>query len=190
MSASRDPRIPEGLGEKRTRVLEVALAELDLDVREQPPGSNRGPLVDRYLPSWARTTPGPAWCAFFACWVLRQALGNVPTGGVKGSVAQLRKDAMSKALWRPLEVGYLPAPGDLFVQDHGGGKGHTGIVIGASATAYATIEGNSGDRVRAGVRRFDDPKLVGFICTVPKEKFDVCWMPDDFGADLAQLDTR
>lgn len=183
-----DPRIAPGLGPKRTRIVEVALEELDRGVVEQPRGSNRGPLVDRYLPSWAQTTPGPAWCAFFVSWIMRQALGAIPTGRVRGGVHALRKDAQERGLWRPVGE-YAPAPGDLFVQDMGRGTGHTGIVIGYSAELIETVEGNSGDRVRAGLRRLDDPKLLGYVCTVPKERYAMCWMPG-IGADSASEGTR
>lgn len=186
--AAGDPRIAPGLGPKRTRIVEVALAELDLGVAEQPRGSNRGPLVDRYIPSWAQTTPGPAWCAFFASWVMRQALGKIPTGGVRGGVHALKKDAEQRGLWRPVED-YEPAPGDVFVMDMGRGTGHVGFVIGYSGVVIETIEGNSGDRVRAGLRRLDDPKLIGFICAVPKERYPVCWMPG-IGTDASGDGTR
>lgn len=183
-----DPRIPDGLGPKRTRIVEVALEELDRGVREEPPGSNRGPLVDRYLPSWTLTNPGPAWCAFFACWVLRQALGKIPTGSVRGGVHALKKDAENRGLYRD-KGAYDPAPGDVFVMDMGRGTGHVGFVIGYSGELIETIEGNSGDRVRAGVRKLSDPKLIGFICTVPKERFDACWMPG-IGEGVESYSTR
>lgn len=183
-----DPRIPDGLGPKRTRILEVALEELDRGVVEQPRGSNRGPLVDRYLPSWAQTTPGPAWCAFFVCWVLRQALSKIPTGSVRGGVHALKKDAENRGLYRE-KGAYDPAPGDVFVMDMGRGTGHVGFVIGYSGELIETIEGNSGDRVRAGVRRIDDPKLIGYIATAPKERYDACWMPG-IGEGVESYSTR
>lgn len=183
-----DPRIAPGLGPQRTRIIEIALEELDKGVVEQPLGSNRGPLVDRYLPNWARTRPGPAWCAFFASWVLEKALGNVPTGRVRGSVHALKKDAKERKLWRP-SADYEPAPGDLFLQDLGRGLGHTGFIIGSSSVDIETIEGNSGHRVRAGLRSFDDPRLIGFICTVPAEQYDMCWRPGS-GTDATEDATR
>lgn len=183
-----DPRIPDGLGPKRTRIVEVALEELDRGVREEPPGSNRGPLVDRYLPSWTLTNPGPAWCAFFACWVLRQALGKIPTGSVRGGVHALKKDAENRGLYRE-KGAYDPAPGDVFVMDMGRGTGHVGFVIGYSGELIETIEGNSGDRVRAGVRKLSDPKLIGYIATVPKERFGACWMPG-IGEGVESYSTR
>lgn len=183
-----DPRIAPGLGPQRTRILETALGELDRGVREVPPGSNRGPEVDKYIPSWLLTRPGPSWCALFVCWVLRQSLGKIPTGGVRAGVHALRKDAQERGLWRAVDE-YDPAPGDLFVQDMGRGTGHVGFVIGYGGGVIETLEGNSGDRVRAGLRKLDDPKLIGYICTVPKERYTMCWMPG-IGDDVSGLGTR
>ncbi len=165
-----DPRIPAGLGPRRQRILEVALAELDRRVRERPPGSNRGPEVDRYLPTWARRTPGPAWCAWFASWVLTQALGHVPTGQSRGGVATLRTDAKRVGLWVPKATGPI-VPGDLVCLDYGTGKGHVGIVLGLSLdeNELATVEGNVRHAIRMGRRHLADPLIVGTIYTVPDE---------------------
>lgn len=186
--AARDPRIPDGLGEKRTRILEVALAELDLDVREQPPGSNRGPLVDRYLPSWARTRPGPPWCAWFATWVLEQALGDQNALGRTGGTSTLTARAQAADLWRP-KAGYLPSPGDLFMMRTGPRTGHVGFVSGYRAGRVETVEGNSGDRVRHGVREIGDERIIGFVCTAPDEPFEACWWTG-FGEDVEGAGTR
>ena len=121
-------------------------------------------------------------------WVMRQALGKIPTGGVRGGVHALKKDAEQRGLYRPVED-YEPAPGDVFIMDMGRGTGHTGFVIGCSGELIETIEGNSGDRVRAGLRRLDDPKLIGFICAVPKERYPLCWMPG-IGTDASGDGTR
>lgn len=163
-----DHRIPVGLGPMRQRILEVALGELDRGVRERPAGSNRGPRVDVYLPTWARTKPGPAWCSWFACWVLTQALGHVPTGRARGGVATLRRDARLVGLWTPKGDGSI-VPGDLVCLDYGRGKGHVGVVIGVDGKELATIEGNVRHAVRFGRRRLSDPLIVGTICTVPAE---------------------
>jgi hypothetical protein len=186
-----DDRIPDGLGPQRRRILEVALAELDLDVREEPPGSNRGPRVDIYLPRWSRTHPGPPWCAWFATWVLERALGKVPTGRRRGGVARLASDARQVGLYYP--AGHGPfVPGDLFVMDHGRGAGHVGIVLRVDETgqAISTVEGNSGHRVRLGRRRLDDPEIVGTICTVPAEPCFAFERGLIAGAELEELSTR
>lgn len=184
-SLTTDPRIAPGLGPQRTRILETALGELDRGAREVPAGSNKGVRIAEYMPAWAY---GGSWCAGFACWVLREALGSVPTGVYRVGVHALKDDAEKRGLWRP-KGDELPEPGDLFIMDMGRGTGHVGFVIGYGGGAIETLEGNSGDRVRAGIRKLDDPKLIGFVCTVPEERYAMCWMPG-IGADSSTDSTR
>lgn len=186
--AARDPRIPLGLGAKRSAILRVAFGELDLGVREEPPGSNRGPRIDVYLPAWARERPGPPWCAWFATWVLEQALGDQNVLGRTGGTSTLTARAQAADLWRP-KASYLPSPGDLFMMKTGRGKGHVGFVSGYRAGRIETVEGNSGDRVRHGARELADERITGFICSVPDEAFESCWWTG-FGEDVEGAGTR
>lgn len=183
-----DPRIPLGLGAKRTAILRVAFGELDRGVREEPPGSNRGPRVDLYMPSWARTRPGPPWCAWFATWVLEQALGDANALGRTGGTFTLTDRAREADLWRP-KAGYIPGPGDLFMMRTGARTGHVGFVAGILDGRIETVEGNSGDRVRHGVRELADERITGFVCTVPEEPFGLCWWTG-LGEDVSGSGTR
>lgn len=189
-----DPRIPQGLGPQRQRILEVALAELDAGVREKPRGSNRGERIDVYVPAWARRgRRGPPWCAFFVSWVLAAALGRVPTGQRRGGCAALTRDARREELWRGRD--YVPVPGDLFLLDTDGSrgsKGHVGIVLRVSADGerYETVEGNSGHAVRLGRRERTDLELAGFVCTVPAEPCPGFERGLVGGFELEQLSTR
>lgn len=184
--ALRDPRLPLGLGPKRSSILRVAFGELDLGVREEPPGSNRGPRVDLYMPSWARTRPGPPWCAWFATWALEQALGTSPVGRT-GGTATLTTRAKEAGVWRDRD--YLPAPGDLFMMRMSSSSGHVGFVAGYSDGRIETVEGNSGDRVRHGVRDLADERITGFVCTVPEELYLGCWWTG-LGEDVSGAGTR
>lgn len=186
--AARDPRIPLDLGAKRTAILRVAFGELDRGVKEEPPGSNRGPRVDLYIPSWARTRPGPPWCAWFATWVLEQALGDQNALGRTGGTSTLTARAQAADLWRP-KAGYLPSPGDLFMMRMSSSSGHVGFVAGGYAGRIETVEGNSGDRVRHGVRSLDDARIIGFVCTVPEEPYLGCWWTGQ-GEDVSGAGTR
>lgn len=186
--AARDPRLPFGLGPKRAGILRVAFGELDRGVREEPPGSNRGPRIDLYLRSWARTRPGPPWCAWFATWVLAQVLGDQNTIGRTGGTSTLTARAQAADLWRS-KSGYLPSPGDLFMMKTGRGKGHVGFVAGYRAGRIETVEGNSGDRVRHGARDLADERITGFVCSVPEEVFASCWWTG-FGEDVGGAGTR
>lgn len=167
--SSRGNLFPSDLGPTRASILSTAFDEIG--VVEQPLGSNRGPRVDEYMPSWAR---GGAWCAGFVCWVLKHATGAVPTGTYRVGVHSLMQDAKDKRLWGP-KAQYLPSPGDIFVMDMGRGTGHVGFLIGYSQNRIETIEGNSNDRVRSLVRDLSDPRIVGFINTVPDEPYGACW---------------
>ncbi|MEY4510023.1 MAG: hypothetical protein RLZZ450_2145, partial [Pseudomonadota bacterium] len=96
------PTVPGGLGPQRTRVLEVALAEHARGVAEDPDGSNRGPLLDKYLPAFARTgARGPAWCCYFYSWVMKEALHAYPLGVPEGSCVAARVRAARRGLWTP-----------------------------------------------------------------------------------------
>ena len=136
--------LPRGLSAERKALLEVARAEVG--TREDPPGSNAGP-VEKYLHPWARDE-GPAWCAFFVCWCLREAFPerNLPW---IGSVNRFVRGAKGEG-WG---VAY-PQPGDLFAWVRADGTGHIGFVLRVSedGNRINTIEGNSGDRVRAATR--------------------------------------
>lgn len=165
-------RPPDGIGLERTTLLQRALQEVG--VREQPLGSNRGPDVDRYLPGWARRTPGkgPPWCCFFASWVVSETFGACPWGRVRGSVYATYLAAETAGLIVP-EKGLIP--GDLFVMlgdgpEDGAIPGHIGFVYWSDGRGnYATIEGNCRNAVRIAERSAKD--LVGGIAvssTKPK----------------------
>ena len=186
--------VPAGLGPQRTRLLQLALAEHDKGVTEVPDGSNRGPQIDKYLPEWARKSPhGPSWCCYFYSWVVRQALGSYPLGALEGSCAKARLRAAQRGLWTPTSVrGLRPIPGDAFVFDHGGGLGHIGFVLRVSAdrTQMNTVEGNAGNRVKVGLRRLDEPTLVGFIDNVPGEAGTDFELGVSLAPELARESTR
>jgi len=167
-----DASIPAGLGPQRQRVLEVALQEHARGVAEVPSGSNRGPELDKYLPQWAKTQPGPAWCCFFYSWVVRSALDAWPLGAQLGSCRNARQRAGALGLYTPKGTrAERPIPGDAFLMDRGGGHGHIGFVLRVSddRTTINTVEGNCGNRVKVGLRELSDPELVGFIDNVPSE---------------------
>ncbi len=188
-----DSRIPEGLGPIRRRILEVALSKIG--AREKPSGSNRGPEIDEFLPDWAkRSKRGPAWCAFFTGWVFHEATGTWLPGGRLGNCNALMVAAKRADQWRDKATDAL-LPGDAFVMDTdgaAGSKGHTGLILRVSADygTINTVEGNTGNAVRLGVRSLSDPRILGAICTVPD---DLCYhleygtIP---GEDVARDGTR
>ena len=145
------------------RVCRISLTALEiavsyLGVHEQG-GNNTGPEVDQYLAS-VGLSPGYAWCAAFLYFCFRQAIQRRPINlapGVDyfpppnpcprtGSALKLWK--LSDMAWRDSN----PAPGALYILDHGKGLGHAGIVETSDNTGVLTeISGNTnaaGSRAR------------------------------------------
>jgi hypothetical protein len=132
-------------GEYLSKALEVA--RLQVGVLEEPLGSNRGPMVDKYLAS-VGLNPGLFWCMAFVYWTFNEAAIQlnrrnplVKTGGVlrQWNETTAKKVLKNDAVNNPNVV----KPGQIFIIDHGGGKGHTGIVTAVEGGNIRTIEGNS-----------------------------------------------
>jgi hypothetical protein len=145
--------------------------------KEVPVGSNKGPMVTKYLKSVGITSPA-AWCMAFVYWCYLEAARAaglhcpvVRTAGVLdcwNKTASNLKLHKVEAMSRP----ELISAGDQIVFQHGNGTGHTGIVESFDRLTMTihTIEGNTnGDGGREGyevmrkLRKLDDVHLVGFI---------------------------
>lgn len=136
----------------------IAEAGRYLNVRENPPGSNRGVEVDYWIKECKLDPKGAfPWCAAFVGAIGRQALGDalwpVPrTASVPEIAAWADKNGILMAfLSAPV------SPGDLFVVWHPELKGyhHVGLVTAVHAAptglTLETIEGNtSGAGIRDG----------------------------------------
>ncbi len=156
---------PDTVPERRTafdpflaRVLAVASGEERRKVREVPKNSNSGPDVEKYLRQ-VGLGRGYAWCCAFTYWSfdeaatqLRRANPMVKTAGCldhwnRAAQRGARRISAAEALNTPDAV----RPGMLFIMDHGGGLGHTGIVEEVAAGLLTTIEGNTdASRTREG----------------------------------------
>jgi CHAP domain len=136
----------------------VKLAEGEVGVAEQPPGSNDSPRIAQYRQATAGSGVGP-WCAYFASWAARQA--GVPIGdhgqgfGAVSSVWQ-----WAQQTGKSMPAGSTPAPGDLIVW----GSRHIGIVesVEPNGTIH-TIEGNSSDRVSKRTYGPDGGGATGYV---------------------------
>ncbi len=158
----------------------VKIAGDELGVLEVPPGSNRGPRVNEYLRvvGLDATAGSFPWCAAFVYWCFEQAahgLGRpnpvVRTAGVlehwrRAAHKSVPRLAAAEATADPARV----RPGMIFVQDFGGGAGHTGLVESVQGGRLVTLEGNTNDdgsREGIGVFRRTGRKIVsinkGFI---------------------------
>lgn len=173
---TRIANIPKSLAPGRQLVLAVALRQHG--IREQPNGSNRGPGVDKFIPDWARTTPGPAWCCFFVCWVLHCYFKVHILGRHHGSCATAWRAAEKRGMALPGTISgierelALPMPGDVFYMDYGNGKGHFGFIyrVAEDYSRINTIEGNCGNRVKIGCRTYEENEQIrGIINPWPED---------------------
>lgn len=146
-----------------TTVLEHAAADEKRQVREVPPGSNRGPDVEAYLKS-VSVPPGNSWCAAFIYFIFQKAAADLgrpnplfKTGGClahwNGAPSKgAQRIPSAKALADPS----LLQPGMIFIMDHGKGLGHTGLIESVAGGMFTTLEGNAnggGSREGVGVFR-------------------------------------
>lgn len=153
------------------RVVAIALAEAEREVREVPANSNRGPRVEEYQ-ARSRSRPGLAWCCSFVYWCMDEGakqLGRknpmICTAGCMdhwqraGNIGA-RRIKRAIALQDPASL----APGMIFIMDHGGGLGHTGIVAGITGGFLSTIEGNTNaSRTREGGGVYRLTRKIGDI---------------------------
>jgi hypothetical protein len=132
------------------KVLEIASAEEAKHVREEPKDSNRGPDVDKYLQR-AGAPLGSSWCCAFVYYCFDEAaraesranpmfktagcLAHWNAAGKNGAARIAARDAVANP--------DLIRPGAVFVIDHGGGLGHTGLVESVTGGLIGTIEGNT-----------------------------------------------
>jgi hypothetical protein len=147
-----------GAGTAGQRALAVAQAEVG--VAEQPPGSNDGPRIAEYRTATAGSAVGP-WCAYFTSWCASQA--GVPLGEVGqgfGSVAALYAWAQRTGRAVPAGQGVSPSAGDLIVW---GGR-HIGIVESVDPDgSIHTIEGNSSNAVSRRTYGPDGGGATGYV---------------------------
>lgn len=141
-----------------TRAIVLA-AYHELGVREDPPGSNAGPVL-KY-----GGKPGQPWCAFFASWCVRHRLKRFrPLGAAR---LWLRWGEVNSAIVPP---GAPVLPGDVWValkdeDEPESSAGHVAIIVGPERRFIPTIGGNERDGVRAWWKRRD--RAVAIVRPVP-----------------------
>ncbi|MFB3812614.1 MAG: peptidoglycan-binding protein [Terriglobales bacterium] len=133
----------------------VLAAKNEIGVTEVPPGSNRGPRVDRYLRAVGLnpTTGHYSWCAAFVYWCFKEAASAlkvknpvIRTAGVldhwiRAGTAGVHRLSCAECSDTP----GLVKPGMIFVISTGSGNGHTGLVEAVRGNYLTTIEGNTND---------------------------------------------
>jgi hypothetical protein len=164
---------------KEIQMKHIEVAITQLDKQEIPRGSNWGEDVQGYLKSVGITFPA-SWCMAFVYWCVEKSNGRIPdmaggksnplvrTGGVMRQWNEI--DTRAKSLFGVTNKFRFSEPkaGDIFIQDHGKGLGHTGFVEKVQGDKIFTIEGNTNDTgSREGYevcRRVRDIKsCIGFI---------------------------
>jgi CHAP domain len=123
----------------------LRVAETQVGVTEQPPGSNDGPQIAEYRTATQGAYAGAPWCAYFVSWAAAQAgtpLGDQGQG--LGSVSEITDWARSTG-----RLTSTPAPGELILF----GTAHVGIVKSVNADgSLTTVEGNASNGVREETR--------------------------------------
>ncbi len=124
-----------------------------IGVAEDPPGSNRGALIDQWNEA-AGVDPGSPWCASFASECLQRADGlSLPR-----LASALKWKKWASARGRLVDTAQ---PGDLGLILRGV-RGHVVIVVAIREDGrLCTVEGNAGDAVRGLVR-----EPAAFTCFV------------------------
>ncbi|MEI7869727.1 MAG: peptidoglycan-binding domain-containing protein [Candidatus Methylumidiphilus sp.] len=144
--------------ESPSKLIEAVInfAKTQIGIREKPLGSNRGTEVDEYLRTVGIDPKhgGKAWCVAFTYYCYAKAANDlamqnphIKTAGVLDHwhQAQVKPKVICVKNSHAIADPSLVQPGSLFIIDHGGGLGHSGLVIEVSNGRLVTIEGNTND---------------------------------------------
>lgn len=125
----------------------LIIAQSQMGVMEDPPGSNRGAKVEEYQAS-VGIGAGTFWCAAFLYWCFQKACDKagrtnpvLRTGHCMTHWRDTRgkKIAAADAVNKPS----LVKPGQIFIINTGGSHGHTGLIEKIEGGFIHTIEGNT-----------------------------------------------
>lgn len=128
------------------RIKALAIAQKELGVKEQPPGSNSGPRIREYQAATSLGGTGWPWCMAFVCWCFKQAGKPLqyPTASV-GNFANWARQHDGFVVTRPFR-------GDCICYrfDAGNWEDHVGFVEKVLALSkngkpwfVRTVEGNT-----------------------------------------------
>jgi hypothetical protein len=136
----------------------VALAQQELGVTEQPPGSNDAPRIAEYRTATAGSGIGP-WCNYFVSWIAKQAGAPLGEQG-QGFGAVAATWDWAQRTGRTVPAGQPPQPGDLIVWD----GTHIGLVEQVLPDGRVqTIEGNSSNMVTRRTHSADGDGATGYV---------------------------
>jgi len=149
----------------------VDVAKTYVGVTEDPSGTNKGEVVNRFLAS-VDLGPGYAWCAAFVSHVLDEAGAERPRVRSAGATDFLDARRVIDAT-DVLEGRATPRIGDIGVMRRGNSwKGHTWFVDGWQCQCGRTIEGNT-SAGREGAQRDGDGVYKRTRCIHPGSYFRI-----------------
>jgi CHAP domain len=127
----------------------LAIAQGEIGVQEEPPGSNDSPRIAEYRTATAGAYAGAPWCAYFVSWAAAQAGAPIgDNGSGEGAVEGIT--AWAEKTGRLLPASAEPQPGDLILF----GGAHVGIVESVNADgSLTTVEGNHSQAVERVTRQ-------------------------------------
>ena len=145
VAAGTTQATPVATGGTNAGLTALQVAESQVGVTEQPPGSNDGPQIAQYRTATQGAYAGAPWCAYFVSWCANQAGAPIGDHGQGlGSVAEITDWARSNG-----RLTQTPAPGELILF----GTEHVGIVKSVNADgSLTTVEGNASNGVREETR--------------------------------------
>ena len=127
----------------------LSIAQQEIGVQEEPPGSNDSPRIAEYRTATAGAYAGAPWCAYFVSWAAAQAGAPIgDNGSGEGAVEGIA--AWAGRSGRLLPASAEPQPGDLILF----GGAHVGIVETVNADgSLTTVEGNHSQAVERVTRQ-------------------------------------
>jgi hypothetical protein len=155
----------------------IVHARAEIGVQESPRGSNRGPRVDEYQrATWLHMRDWGPWCASFVCWVIREAMREGESLGIKYTFKRpqtakafdfqgwsLKQD---KSTSTKLNPGRDILPGDIVIFTFS----HIGFATSAPDKngRFETIEGNTNDEgsregYEVAARKGDQARHIGTV---------------------------
>lgn len=149
----------------------VEFAESQVGVLEDPPGSNRGPMVDQYIRSVGLDpNDNHPWCGAFTYWCFEQAAKKINVPNPCKRTARVLSHKPNILPKSAIADPSLLKPGCIFLIKTSGNTGHMGIITAQHGGILETIEGNTnrgGGREGIGVFRREGRNVwninLGFI---------------------------
>ncbi len=161
-------------------------AAAEVGVEEVPLGSNRGPRVDQYLdrvgiPPNQGTASDRYWCMAFVYFCVDEAAGSLATANPLAKTAGVlnqwnlcaNRPGARRITAHDAGLDYsLVQPGQILILDHGGGHGHTGLIVAVDGPHLTVVEGNASGRPndsnglavkRTTFRKLSDGEVKGFL---------------------------